>query len=79
MKDYINGMIESAGGVWHLLAEQQPPRYGEYTVIKRGRSHHLDYDRLLWNGSSFVTHGHSLCNSVEAWKEEAGEVTGDEC
>lgn len=58
-------------GRWVLCATRQPPKYGTYNVIKRGRSRHYDYDRYLWNGGGWVTHGHSLSNAVEAWFEEA--------
>ena len=63
-------------GTWHKCADQQPPKYGYYYVIKRGRSHHYDYDTYLWNGSGWVTHGHSLSQAVEAWfePEEGGPL-----
>ena len=61
------------GGTWVRCTDRQPPRYGQYTVIKRGRSRHYDFDNYLWNSSGWVTHGHSLSYAVEAWAEkEAG-------
>lgn len=68
MSEQLQGMM--ADGAWHKWPGENPPEYGEYTVIKRGRSRHLDYDRLLWNGGYWVTHGHGVCTSVDAWKED---------
>lgn len=66
---YLVMMMASApaGTRYVSCAERQPPAYGYYKIIKRGRSHHYDYDEYLWNGSGWVTHGHSLSNAVEAW------------
>ena len=67
--------MDQVDGHWVKCEDRQPPKYGYYYVIKRGRSRHLDYGTYLWNGGSWVTHGHSLSNAVEAWYET--EVTGD--
>ncbi|MBR4457607.1 MAG: hypothetical protein IKS31_01475 [Clostridia bacterium] len=57
-------------GTWIKCTDRQPPKYGRYQIIKRGRSRHYDYDEYLWNGGGWVTHGHSLSNAVEYWFEE---------
>lgn len=57
-------------GRWIHCEERQPPKYGTYLIIKRSRSRRMDYDEYLWNGSGWVTHGHSLSYAVEAWFEE---------
>lgn len=69
--DFLIMMMDSApeGTRYVSCAERQPPKYGTYKVIKRGRSKHYDYDEYLWNGSGWVTHGHSLSSAVEAWLE----------
>ena len=66
-------------GRWVLMREEAPPSwdYGLHEVIKLGRSRHLDYDKLLWNGAYWVTHGHGVCNSVEAWYDKRGELVED--
>ena len=64
-------------GTWIRCADRQPPAYGRYTVIRRGRSGHYDYDEYLWNGGGWVTHGHSLSNAVEAWLERGHALATD--
>ena len=64
--------VKAPGCEWIRCSDRQPPAYGTYMVIKRGRSHHLDYDEYLWNGSGWVTHGHSLSYAVEAWYKKRG-------
>lgn len=62
-----------SGGTWVRCSFRQPPKYGRYAVIRRGRSKRYEYDDYLWNGSGWVTHGNSLSTAVEAWAEkEAG-------
>ena len=70
--DYLMMMMQTApiGSRWVSCAERQPPAYGRYRIIRRGRSGHYDFDEYLWNGSGWVTHGNSLSQAVEAWMEQ---------
>lgn len=56
--------------MWVKLSDRQPPKYGEYRVKRRGRGRQVYEDTLLWNGQSFVTHGHCLTSAVNEWWEE---------
>ncbi len=58
-------------GNWITLSEKQPPKYGKYKVMRRGRGRTTYEDELLWNGASFVTHKNCLTNAVEKWWEES--------
>ena len=66
-------MVPTDAGTWIRCSDRQPPKYGTYTVIRRGRSGSRTYDEYLWNGSGWVTHGHSLSSAVEAWLEKTEE------
>ena len=37
-------------GRWIPVAEREPARPGTYTVIRRRKSGHYDYDTFIWRG-----------------------------
>ena len=52
----------------------KPEKYGYYTVIVSVRNHWWVRKGYLWNGSSWVTPGHSITTAVirflpESWRE----------
>ena len=64
-----------AQSMWVMAADRNPPHYGQYNVIVRRRSTNT-FDRYLWNGSSWVTPGHSISKAVIQWLDT--EVGDDE-
>ena len=52
---------------WVLAAERQPEKYGEYQICRtKGRP----LNGYIWNGSYWVTPGHSPTEAVYSWLEE---------
>lgn len=62
--------------MWIDCNERQPERYGKYRVIRRVRGGKTEEDVYLWNGSYWVTSGHSPSHAVVSWldEEEDGEA-----
>lgn len=58
--------------MWIKCSERQPSAYGRYKVRRRTRGRKIEEDEYLWNGSGWVTHGHSLSYAVEEWFDPSG-------
>ena len=53
------------------VAEEQPETPGEYEVLRKHGTKHVHEDRYYWNGSYWVTKGHSPTKAVVGWKKGA--------
>ena len=60
-------------GRWIPVTEREPARPGTYTVIRRRKSGHYDYDTFIWRGMWLSLAGQPI-KATEAWfeRKEAG-------
>lgn len=64
---------------WVSVEERQPTERGYYTIVRRrsgGLTMKQDY---FWNGSYWVTTGHSPTDAVTAWLDPEGKESEEAC
>lgn len=56
-------------GRWIRSEDREPPKPGDYCVIRRRQGGKYFIDGLHFSGDYWITHGHSPTQTVGAWWE----------